>query len=316
MSSGILKSHPAPSLASAPFLRARRRHGQQQRQAFWFILPALIVLLFVYAGPMLYALQASFTHWVLTDIGSENDPAGLSNYTDVLQSRDFWSAVRVTVTYALSSIACGLTLGTAFALLLNLDFFWRSFFRSVMMIPMVITPAVIGIFWKLLYEQEGGVFNYFLTSLGLPPVAWLDLDHSLLSIIIMDVWQTTPFFMLVILAGLQAIDENEIDAARVDGASGFQLFRYILLPHLLPYMLIAAAFRSIAAMGDFDKIWLLTAGGPGDRTTTITIFTYKTGFFAFDIGRTAAIAWIFVVIMLVISAPLMRHLFKTSIAER
>ena len=81
-------------------------------------------------------------------------------------------------------------------------------------------------------------------------------------------------------------------------------------------MMIAAAFRCIAAMGDFDKIWLLTAGGPGDRTTSITIFTYKTGFFAFDIGRTAAIAWIFVVIMLIVSAPLMRHLFKTSIAER
>ena len=212
-----------------------------------------------------------------------------------------------------ASIACGLTLGTVFALLLNLDFFWRSFFRCVMMIPMVITPAVIGIFWKLFYEQEGGVFN-FLSSLGLPPVPWLDLDHSLLSIIIMDVWQTTPFFMLVILAGFSDRRERDRCGAgrrRLDA----QLFRHILLPHLLPYMLIAAAFRCIAAMGDFDKIWLLTAGGPGDRTTTITIFTYKTGFFAFDIGRTAAIAWIFVAIMLVISAPLMRHLFKTSTAE-
>ena len=314
MSSGVLNSPRASSVAAPWILRRRPPSGARPR-ALGFILPAILVLLFVYAGPMLYALEASFTHWVLTDIGSENDPAGLSNYMEVLSSRDFWSAVRVTVTYALSSIACGLTLGTAFALLLNLDFFWRSLFRSVMMIPMVITPAVIGIFWKLLYEQEGGVFNYFLTSLGLPPVPWLDLDHSLLSIIIMDVWQTTPFFMLVILAGLQAIDQNEIDAARVDGASSIQLFRHILLPHLLPYMMIAAAFRCIAAMGDFDKIWLLTAGGPGDRTTTITIFTYKTGFFAFDIGRTAAIAWIFVVIMLVISAPLMRHLFKTSTAE-
>ncbi|MFI5015392.1 MAG: carbohydrate ABC transporter permease [Hyphomicrobiales bacterium] len=285
-------------------------------QPVWFILPALVVLAFVYAGPMLYALKASFTHWVLTDIGSENDPAGLSNYADVLSNREFWSAVRVTVTYAASSVACGLTLGTILALLLNLDFFWRSFFRAVMMIPMVITPAVIGIFWKLLYEEEGGVFNYFLGALGLPKAPWLSLDMALPSIIIMDVWQTTPFFMLVILAGLHSIDENQIDAARVDGAGHGQMFRYILLPHLLPYMLIAAAFRSIAAMGDFDKIWLLTSGGPGDRTTTITIFTYKTGFSAFDIGRTAAIAWIFVVIVLTVSAPLMRHLFKTSMAER
>jgi multiple sugar transport system permease protein len=314
-----VKAVAASRVSGEAAIRHRRVRPAQsglRLQAFWFILPALLVLLLVYAGPMLYALRASFTHWILTDIGSEDDPAGLSNYLDVLSSREFWRAVQVSLTYALSSIACGLTLGTLLALLLNLNFFWRSFFRSVMMIPMVITPAVIGIFWKLLYEQEGGVFNYFLVSLGLPPVAWLDLDRALGSIIVMDVWQTTPFFMLVILAGLQSIDENEIDAARVDGASGAQMFRYILLPHLLPYMLIAAAFRGIAAMGDFDKIWLLTAGGPGDRTTTITIFTYKTGFSAFDIGRTAAIAWIFVVIMLTVSAPLMRHLFKTSMAER
>ena len=291
---------------------ALRRPGA----AFWFILPAVLVLLLIYLGPMLYALQASFTRWVLVLPGSENESAGLENYVDVLRSGEFWSAVRVTLIYAVSSIACGLTLGTTLALLLNLDFFWRSFFRSVMMIPMVITPAVIGIFWKLLYEQESGVFNYFLVSLGLPRVPWLGLGMALPSMIVMDVWQTTPFFMLVILAGLQAMSEDQLDAARVDGASRGQLFRYILVPHLLPYMLIAASFRLLASMGDFDKIWLLTAGGPGDRTTTITIFTYKTGFSAFDIGRTAATAWIFVVIVLLVSAPLLRHMFKTALAER
>ena len=284
--------------------------------AFWFILPAVLVLVLIYLGPMLYALEASFTRWVLVLPGSENEPAGFDNYIDVLHSREFWNAVRVTIVYAASSIACGLTLGTALAMALNLDFFWRSFFRSVMMIPMVITPAVIGIFWKLLYEQENGVFNYFLVSLGLDRVPWLGLGMALPSIIVMDVWQTTPFFMLVILAGLQAVNEDQLDAARVDGASRRQVFRYILVPHLLPYMLIAASFRLIASMGDFDKIWLLTAGGPGDATTTITIFTYKTGFSAFDIGRTAAIAWLFVAIVLAVSAPLLRHMFKLALAER
>ena len=181
-----------------------------------------------------------------------------------------------------------------------------------MIVPMVITPSVIGIFWKLLYEQDDGVFNRALSGLGLPKAPWLGLDLALPSIILMDVWQTTPFFMLVILAGLQTVDENLIDAARVDGASPWQLFRHITVPHLVPYMLITSAFRCIAAMGDFDKIWLLTAGGPGDRTTTITIFTYRTGFSAFDIGRTAAIAWIFVVIVLIVSAPLLRHLLKSA----
>jgi hypothetical protein len=134
-------------IAASP--RPARRRRRLPGAAFWFILPAAFVLMAVYLGPMLYALKASFTRWVLVLPGSENDPAGLENYADVLQSREFWHAVGVTITYGASSIACGLTLGTALALLLNLDFFWRSFFRSVTIIPMVITPAVIGIFWKL-----------------------------------------------------------------------------------------------------------------------------------------------------------------------
>ena len=291
--------------------RRRLRHP-----ALWFMLPAAMVLLTVYLGPMLYALKASTTFWTLTLPGSQNEWAGIENYTDVLQSRDFWNTVRVTVTYAVASVCCGLALGTGFALLLNLDFFWRSLFRSVMLIPMVLTPSVIGIFWKLLYEQDSGVFNTILRAVGVPGLPWLGLDLALPSIVLMDVWQTTPFYMLVILSGLHSLDEGLVDAARVDGTSRWQMFRYILLPHLLPYMLIAAAFRGIAAMGDFDKIWLLTAGGPADRTTTMTIYTYKTGFASFDIGRTAAIAWIFVAVVLAVSWPLLRHLFRTVADDR
>jgi ABC-type sugar transport system permease subunit len=284
--------------------------------ALLFLLPAAIVLALIYLGPMLFALRASFTAWLLTSPGSENIFIGVENYTDVVSSSEFWSAVRVTVIYALASICCGLTLGTIFALLLDADFHAQSFFRSIMIIPMVITPSVIGIFWKLLYEEDSGVFNAVLTALHLPKVSWLNLDMALPSIILMDVWQTTPFFMLVILAGLQAMDRNAVEAAKVDGASGTQLFRYITLPHLIPYMLIATSFRAIAAMGDFDKIWLLTGGGPGDRTTTITIFAYKVGFSAFDIGRTTAIAWIFVVVVLVASSPLLWRLFKTAMRDQ
>ena len=284
--------------------------------ALLFLLPAAIILALIYLGPMLFALKASFTAWVLTSPGSENIFIGVENYTDVVSSPEFWSAVRVTVVYALASIVCGLTLGTILALLLDADFHAQSFFRSIMIIPMVITPSVIGIFWKLLYEEDSGVLNAVLAALRLPKVSWLNLDMALPSIVLMDVWQTTPFFMLVILAGLQSMDQNAVEAAKVDGANGRQLFRYITLPHLVPYMLIATSFRAIAAMGDFDKIWLLTGGGPGDRTTTITIFAYKTGFSAFDIGRTTTIAAIFVVIVLVASSPLLWRLFKTAMKDR
>jgi ABC-type sugar transport system permease subunit len=284
--------------------------------AFWFLLPAAAILIVIYAGPLLFAFHASFTAWSLVQPGSDKDYVGLQNYQDVLGSSEYWQAVSVTLRYSLSAVAIELVVGTAFALLLNLEFFCRSMFRSLMVIPMVMTPAVTGIFWKLLYEQQSGVYNYFITSVGLPRVAWLGVDMSLVSIIIMDVWQTSPFFMLVILAGLQSIDENVIGAAKVDGASASQMFRYITLPFLAPYMAIAASFRIIASMGDFDKIFLATAGGPGSVTTTMSIFAFKTGFNAFDIGRTASIALIFVLIVLSVSAPLLWFLFKTTAAER
>lgn len=284
--------------------------------AFWFLFPAGAILIVVYLGPLAYAFHASFTAWSLVVPGSDRIYVGLENYQDVLGSREYWRAVTVTLSYALTAVAIELVLGTVFALLLNLEFFARSLFRSLMVIPMVLTPAVIGIFFKLLYEQESGVFNYFVVSLGLPRVAWLGVDLSLLSIIIVDVWQTTPFFMLIIFAGLQSIDENIISAAKVDGASALQILRYITLPFLAPYMLIAASFRTVAAMGDFDKIFLMTAGGPGDITTTMSIFAFKTGFNAFDIGRTTAIALVFVIVVLVVSAPLLWSLFRATTAER
>jgi ABC-type sugar transport system permease subunit len=300
-------------------VRRRARPGRRRSsrsQALWFLLPAILVLAGIDLGPMLYSLQASLTHWVLTDPGSENDPAGLSNYIGVLTSAEFWAAVRVTVTYAVCSVGGGLALGTAFALLLNMEFYGRSFFRSVMMIPMVITPVVIGIFWKLLYEQETGVFNWALSALGLPKVAWLSTTMALPSVVVMDVWHSMPFFMLVILAGLQSVDANLLEAARIDGAGRLALFRHIVLPHLLPYMLIAASFRLIATMNEFDKVWMLTGGGPGDSTTMITLYTFNTGFSSFDIGRVAAIAWIFVITVIVVSSPLLYHLFRVAQAER
>jgi multiple sugar transport system permease protein len=281
-------------------------------EPYWFMAPAVIMLATVYLGPMIYAVMTSTTHWVLTEPGSETIRAGLENYKDVLWAPSFWQAVKITLLYTLTSVTLSLTLGTLLALLLDNELHFASFFRSIMLIPMVITPAVIAIFWKLLYEQEQGVLNSLLVAMGFAKVAWLGLDHAFFAMVIMDSWQNTPFFMLVILAGLQSVDSNLMDAARVDGANVFQRFRYVTLPHLVPYMLIAAAFRGIATMNDFDKIWLLTQGGPGEATTTITVYTYKIAFSSFDMGRTTAIAMIFVVIVLVASSPLLRHLFRTA----
>jgi multiple sugar transport system permease protein/sorbitol/mannitol transport system permease protein len=302
----------------APTIRVGRGRWSRLRKSsstFWFVLPAAATMILVLGYPMGVAFYYAFTGWSLVDPESRDLFVGFDNYVAILSDPEYWAATRVTVTFAFSAVAIELVLGTALAVFLNARFLGRSLFRSLLLIPMVVTPAVVGIFWKLLYDEKAGLFNYALSLVGLPAVPWLDVNNSLLAVILMDVWQATPFFMLIILAGLQSLDVETVDAARVDGASPLQIFRFLTLPHLVPFMLIAAAFRIIAAMGDFDKIYLLTLGGPGNTTTTISIFAFKTGFSAFDVGRTTAISWIFVVLVLAVSSPLIWYLFRVSEAR-
>lgn len=313
-------AEPLTVLAPPPGAKrgARERAAEwiAAHRGFWFLLPALATLIVVLLGPIVYSLEASVYGWSLVLPGSENDYVGLSNYIWVLTSPDFWSAAIVTIKYALGAIVVELPLGMLFALLLNQRFPAVGFFRSVMIIPMVLTPSVLGIFWKLYFDTEAGLFNYLLGQLGIPKIDWLGLDFALPSLILLDAWQCVPFFTLIILAGLQSRDDELVEAASIDGAGPLQIFRYLTLPHLTPYILIACAFRLIATMGDFDKIFLLTAGGPGNATTTLSVFAYKLGFSTFEIGRTAAIAWVYLSIVLVVSAPLIFYLNRHAIRDR
>ncbi|WP_373414952.1 carbohydrate ABC transporter permease [Ensifer aridi] len=296
---------------------AVRRHRRIRiSTVVWFTLPAAAIMALVLGVPLVYSFYYSLTGWSLVIPGSDQDFIGLLNYTDILRSSEFWASIRVTLIYAVVAVSLECALGILFAVLLNLEFFGRGLFRSLMLIPMVITPAVVGIFWKLLYEQDSGVFNYLLGTLGFEPVPWLSLTVALASVIIMDVWQSTPFFTLIILAGLQSLDRDTVSAAQADGANALQVFRYLTLPHLVPYIMIAAAFRIIGVMADFDKIFLLTLGGPGNVTTTLSVYAYNTGFKVFDIGRTTAISWIYVVFVLAISAPLIWRLFRGASVNR
>ena len=187
--------------------------------------------------------------------------------------------------------------------------------RTLLVLPMVLTPAVVGMFWRLLYDDNYGVFNFALTALGLPAVSWLSSSMALFSVILMDVWETSPFFMLVLLAGLQTEDRSTVEAARIDGASGWQITLYLTLPHLVPYLAIAGAFRAIAALSEFDKVYMLTLGGPGSATTTMSLLAYKLGFVGFNIGKVSAMAWVIAIITLVVAAPLIAFLLRGRAAE-
>jgi multiple sugar transport system permease protein len=276
-----------------------------RRTAGLFIFPAAFFLTIVTLGPLLYSLYVSLTSWILTVPGSEFRFVGLENYAHVLLSAPFWKSLQITLTYALSTTALELLLGVIFALMLNQQFIGRGIVRSLVLIPLIITPAVVGMFWKLLYDEQQGVLNFFVVSAGFPRIHWLSQGLALLSVILTDVWQSTPFLMLIVLAGLQAIDPEMVGAAKIDGANRRQIFRYLTLPHLVPYLMVGVFFRLLDAMKDFDKIYLLTQGGPGSETETLSLYVYDTGFKVFEIGKTSAMAWLMAIISLLVFLPLL-----------
>lgn len=292
------------------------RGSRLNRPGLWLLLPAATAMVVAFGAPLVFSVWYSFSGWSLVRPGTKSLFVGVSNYAQVLRDPDYWQAVRVTMIYAGCAVSIECVLGVALALLLNKQLYARGLLRSLLLIPMVMTPAVVGLFWKLFFDESDGLLNYVLTATGLPTIPWLGLSFALVSIIIIDVWQSTPFFMLIILAGLQSIDGNIISAAEIDGASRLQLFRYITMPHLVPFVMVAAAFRIIGLLADFDKIYLLTFGGPGNVTTTISLYAYNHGFKVFDVGQTAAISWLFIIIVLVITSPLIWYLLRGSGAPR
>jgi multiple sugar transport system permease protein/sorbitol/mannitol transport system permease protein len=274
-----------------------------------FLLPSLVFINVVTIVPFLYSLGVSFTGWTLTLPGSLK-LVGLHNYFDVFTTSAFWQSAWISIVFTVASVSFELVLGTLGALGLNRSFFGKNIFRSLILIPMLLTPAAIGMFWRLLYSEQNGVLNFFLVSLGLQRVNWLNIKMALVSVIIMDVWQWTPFVFLLTLAGLQDIDVAIIEAAKVDGASGTVLFRYVELPHLMPYVVVAAFFRLTDAFREFDKIYSLTQGGPGSATTVLSILTYDTGFKLFKVGETAAISWTFGFLLIVVLFPVLYLMYK------
>ena len=276
---------------------------------FSFILPALIFINIIMIIPLLYSLGTSFTNWVVSIPGSEHDFIGLKNYLMTLKDVYFWKSVNVTLIFSIFSIAGELILGIFFAILLNKKFIGRQIMRSLIIIPMVIPAAAIGMFWKLLYQQNG-VFNYFLSASGFKMINWLSNENALISSIIMDIWQWTPFVAVIILAGLQSTSNSTIEAAQVDGANSFKIFWHIELPTLIPFIIVILFFRLTETLREFDKIFLLTMGGPGSVTTTTSIYTYNTGFKVFRIAQTAGISWLFALLILIILIPVLFVMYK------
>lgn len=297
-------------------MSSRPHIGRDGNKAILFLLPAAIAALLVLAVPLGLSVYYSFTGWKIIQPHTQNQIVWLDNYIAILTDAAFWSSIKVTLIYTIAGVSLESVVGLALALLFRRDFPGRGILRTLLILPMVITPAVVGMFWKLLYDENYGVYNYALNVVGLPSISWLSSTWALASVILMDVWESSPFFMLILLAGLQTEDKEALEAARIDGASGRQIVYYLTLPHLVPYLAIAAAFRAIWSLSEFDKVYMLTLGGPGDATTTVSLYAFKVGFVSFDIGRISAASWVIAILTLLVTSPLIIYLLRGRNAAR
>jgi len=226
---------------------------------------------------------------------------GLDNYRTVLHETKFWSTVKTTLVFTFFAIIVEMTIGIFIAFLIYGATWGKGLIRSLVILPLAMAPAVTGLFWRYLYDTQFGVFNYFISALGLPwQPNWLgDIKLGMMSLIIFDTWLWVPFVALIVLAGLQSLPKEPFEAAELDGASTFKVLRTLTAPMLAPVLTLVFILRTIDLLRLYDSVATLTRSGPGDTTETMTYYLYRQGlvFFRMDYASTMALLFMFAVIV-------------------
>ncbi len=286
---------------------SRSRHARRRWFLAFMLAPALLVVLAGSVYPLIYTIITSTQDYNLAYSTVTHDFIGSANFTSVLTDSDFWHAFRVSVIFTVAALVLEFGVGFSIALLLNHEFWLRNVFRSMLLIPMTIAPVVVGLIWRWLYNADYGVVNFVVTSFGGQPQAWLVNSHLALgAAVVADVWEWTPFIMLISLAALQTVPSDILDAAKLDGANIWQELRFVILPTIRNILLIGLIFRLLDAFRTADLLFTLTGGGPGNITTSEPYNLYLQGFQFFRIGYTAAMSLILIAITTLIVSLLMK----------
>lgn len=290
-------------------VKVRKGYSVKRKYAWLFFLaPTVVVLLCIVIFPLIFSLSLSFHEWnVIKAEGWKWN--GLENYATILFSDPYFrTAFKVTVLYLLGTVPLQFVLGLGVALILN-QIIRKiiGFLRTALIIPAIMTPVIVGIIWRLMYNPDLGMLNYLLSLLKLPPINWTGMPLTALpSVIMADIWEWTPFMALILLAGLQSLPREPFEAALVDGATSWQTLRFITIPLLSPIMIVALLIRLMDSFKTFDLIFVLTQGGPGMSTEILNYYTYRYGFKFFHMGYAAALSWLLVITVTVISIILVR----------
>lgn len=281
----------------------RRRLSRLSGGYMPFIWPALLVTLAVIVFPWVFTGWMSLQNW---QVGAERSFIGLANYQRLFSDERFFDATWRTLIYTLLSIVLPLIFGTIAALVFHEEFPLRGFLRGIVVMPMMATPVAIALVWTMMFHPQLGILNYLLSLVGIPPQLWVfDPATVIPSLVLVETWQWTPLVMLVVLGGLASLPSEPYESALIDGATWFQRLRYITLPMIAPFLVVAVFIRGVDALKSFDIIFAITQGGPGTASETINIYLYLQAFSFNDMGYGSAIAVIFMVLVVALTLILL-----------
>ncbi len=312
------QANQAVQMPMLPDMQKRAVPTETRREGRTLLhVPALVFMIVLTQIPFLLAVWFSLHAWNLL-VPSEGFPfVGLSNYvTEFVGDPNFWPIMGNTLQLVAGAIILALIAGTILALLLNRPIWGRSFLRGVATVPFLVTPSVMALIWKNLFlSPSSGMVNWLLHFIGIPAVPWFSA-FPLQSIIFIVAWEWTPFVMLVILAGLQAVPGEVLEAAKVDGANAFTTFWRVVFPLLRKPYEIAILFGTIFIFQTFGEIYVTTSGGPGLSTNTLPYYTYRSALSSFQIGQAATLGVIGVIIAILAARGMLRLMTERTVAER
>ncbi|MEL6990396.1 MAG: sugar ABC transporter permease [Pseudomonadota bacterium] len=313
-----MSSSPLDAAARAtPKRVARKIRGLSDRAIAWiFVAPTIFLLLAINIFPLIWTIQLSFTNYKANRIGREVKNIGLRNYERILTDSDIWLNMQATAHFLFWTITLQVIIGFFLAWLIHRNFKGNAFWTTVIVLPMMLSPAVVGNFWKFLYQPQIGLFNYIVGFFtGKDPSSFEMLGSVQLapwSIVIVDTWMWTPFVMLICLAGLRSIPDYIYEAAEIDRASKFRQFWTITVPMVLPFLMLAVLFRGIENFKMFDLVVQLTGGGPGSTTELTSINLKREAFEKWRTGYASAYAIILFVTVFGLASIYVKALNKVK----
>jgi multiple sugar transport system permease protein len=277
-----------------------QRSALSRLTPYMFIAPAALVMALALFYPISYMIWGSFRDWDPSQALSETEFVGLANYAKLLVDPAFHASFWVTIVFAFTVVTVEMILGVGLALLLDRNIRGMSVLRTLFILPMMIAPVVVGLVWRYMFHQTYGTFNRFLESIGIEGINWLG-QNPLLSVILADIWQWTPFIFILSLAALQSLPRSTLEAARIDGATGWQQIIHIKLPLMMPVLIVTMLLRLIDAFKVLEVILVLTGGGPGLSTEILALRIARTAREFRELGEAAAMSNYLLMLLMVLT---------------